>query len=301
MRIGIDLGGSHIGVGLVSEDGVIIAKKETDLQEKQNIEEKIETIIVSHIQNLLQENQVSMDRIQSIGIAAPGTVSNGIIVTATNLGLQQYPIVEKLRVYFPVPIFLKNDAKCAGICENLYGSLKKYENSIFLTIGTGIGGAIFWNKQLLVPKQYPGFELGHMIIQKDGKPCSCGKQGCFETYASIVALKKQVIEAYKKQESMTGKELLEFIQKHSKDNNMQMILQEYSNNLSIGISNLIDIFEPEVVSIGGSFIYYQDIFLERLQKKLVEGNLLFNKQRPKIILATMKNDAGMIGASRIEE
>lgn len=224
-----------------------------------------------------------------------------MVIKAKNLGLKDYPIVAKLQKQYTMPIFLKNDAKCAAICEKEYGSLKEYTNSIFLTIGTGIGGAIIWNNELLIPTKYPGFEIGHMIIEKDGKQCSCGKKGCFETYASIVALKQQVMQNYYLSENITGKELLDQIRKDKKDEKMQGILGDYVEYLSIGISNLINIFEPEVISIGGSFTYYEEIFLDKLKNKLQDNHLLFNNSMPQIILATRKNDAGIIGASRIQE
>lgn len=274
MRIGIDLGGSHIGIGIIEDNGKIIEKYETDLLSKEQIEEQIETIIVETINRLRKKMGITIDNIETIGIASPGTVLNGIILKAENLELENYPIVEILKKHFELPIFLKNDAKCAALCELEYGSLQPYQNSVFLSIGTGIGGAVIWNHDLLVPTKYPGFEVGHMIIQKEGKSCKCGKKGCFERYASIVALKNEIISKYQLLEQMTGKELLDFIKKHETESKMQQILEQYIEDLSIGIANLINIFEPDAVCIGGSFIYYEDIILEKLKEKLKKRSII---------------------------
>lgn len=303
MRIGIDLGGSHIGVGLVDEKGNILVKKEKDLlnKDKLDISKQILQTIVEYILLILQEQQLLIQDIVSIGIASPGTVENGVIKKADNLEIKDFAIIEELQSHFSVPMYLKNDAKCAAIAEKEYGSLKGYDNAVFLTIGTGIGGAVIWNKELLVPKQFPGFEIGHMIIDKNGEDCKCGKKGCFEVYASMTALKKQITTCLNIDKEITGIQLLQWIQKYQDRKEVQQILQEYSNNLSIGISNLVNIFEPQAISIGGSFVYYQEILLEKLTKRLQENRLLFNNTVPKILLATMKNDAGIIGASRIKE
>lgn len=301
MKIGIDLGGSHIGIGLVQDNGQILEKQEIEIFSKEQIEQQIESTIVEKIDLLRKKHGITIDNIETIGIASPGTVLHGIILKAENLELENYPIVEILKKHFDVPIFLKNDAKCAALCELEYGSLKPYENSVFLSIGTGIGGAVIWNHELLVPTKYPGFEVGHMTIEKGGRDCKCGKKGCFERYASIVALKNEIISKYQLQQLLTGKQLLDFIKEHEKESKMQQILEQYIEDLSIGLANLINIFEPDAICIGGSFIYYEDIILEKLKEKLKSNQLLFNDSMPNIMLATMKNDAGIIGASRIEE
>lgn len=303
MRIGIDLGGSHIGVGLVDEDGTLVEKIQKDIWHKQEkkIQQEIEETVVQYIKQILENQAIGMEQIKSIGIASPGTVVDGVIVIADNLGIENFPIVEKIKKEFDVPVFLKNDAKCAAMAEKHYGSLKPYSNSLFLTIGTGIGGAVIWKNELLVPHEFPGFEVGHMVIEKQGKQCKCGKKGCFETYASMVALKKKIIEIFSLDVQATGVELLEFIHENRGNKQLEEILNTYLEDLAIGISNLVNIFEPEAISLGGSFVYYKEIFLDRLEEKLKRNHLLFNKKVPTIVVAMMKNDAGIIGASRIKE
>jgi len=231
-----------------------------------------------------------------IGIAYPARLHKGERGKAVNLPLSGLDIKEEIQEHFNIPTHIRNDAKCAGICEKLYGSLKEYKNAVFLGIGTGIGGAVFNIDELLKSGENDIFEIGHMIIMKDGIQCKCGRKGCFEKYASISALKENVKQAYKLEPDITGKQLHDLITTNLNDKKMQTIINEYIQNLSIGISNIINLFEPEAISIGGSFAYYEDIFMEKLNQKLKQDNPSLHT---KILLATHKNDAGIIGATRI--
>lgn len=300
MRIGIDVGGSHIGVGLVDDFGKIIIKKEKDIckEEKLNIQTEITNTAKKYIREILEEKNVQ-ENISMIGIAFPKSLRNGKIGKAVNLGMSGIELKENIETYFKIPTYMRNDAKCAAICEKEYGSLKEYPNAVFLTIGTGIGGAAFFNNKLLRTDKNDMFKIGHITIQKDGIQCKCGRKGCFEKYASISALKENIKQAYNIEKEITGKELLKFITENLNDKKMQKLLDEYIENLSIGISNIINLFEPEAISIGGSFAYYEEIFLEKLKEKLKQNKIDFNDTYPEIILATAKNDAGIIGATRI--
>lgn len=293
MRIGIDIGGNHIGVGLVDDFGKIIIKKENDIlvKEKTNIKVEIIENIKRYIIEILKEKN-SIKNISMIGIAFPAALHKGKMDKSTNLGIIGEEIKEGLEAYFNIPTYIKNDAKCAAICEKEYGSLNKYKNAVFLTIGTGIGGAVFINNKLVELEDEDIFEVGHMIIKKNGIQCNCGKKGCFEKYASISALKENVKKEFKIEKNITGKELHDFIKENVNDENMKKILNEYLENLLMGIYNIITLFNPNVISIGGSFAYYGDIFGEKLKS-------IFNDMDSKIILATTKNDAGIIGATRL--
>lgn len=301
MRIGIDLGGSHIGVGLIDNNGNIILKKEKDLikENKNNVISEIETTLNKYIKDLLKEKEISKNEIEFIGIAYPSSLRNGKMGLAINLNIQGYEIENYLKNTFKIPVYMRNDAKCAAICEKEFGSLNAYKNAIFLTIGTGIGGAVFINDKLFSIKENDTFEIGHMIINQNGILCKCGRMGCFEQYASIKALKNIVIKEFSIQQEITGIELHKFIMKNLKLKKMQEIIKEYINNLSIGIMNIITLFEPEAISIGGSFSYYEDIFLESLKERIHEMTNNTKDNYPKIFIATAKNDAGIIGASRL--
>lgn len=302
MKIGIDLGGSHIGVGLVDNKRNILLKKEKDIlkEEKQNIKEIINTTIKNNIEDILKNQNLKIEQIEYIGIAFPAALKNGKIGLAVNLQIIGDNIQKCLQECFKIPVYIKNDAKCAAICEKEYGSLKPYENAIFLTIGTGIGGAIFINSRLLETKENDTAEVGHMVIQKNGIECKCGRKGCFEKYASIKALKDKVIKEYSLKSEISGLQLHNFIIEKQETKKMKKIIDDYINNLSLGISNLINLFEPEAISIGGSFAYYEDIFLEKLKQNLRKKAETLNDSYPKILLATYKNDAGIIGAASIK-
>lgn len=299
MRIGVDVGGSHIGLGFVNKDGKLVLKDEKDYDKRQEDMSNIvlETII-ELINKNINNNNVKKEEIESIGIAFPGTVSETAVIKAENLGIDNFEVVEKLKKHFNVPIHLENDAKCAAIAEKKFGSLKKYEDAIFLIIGTGVGGAVYLNGKLLRPKRYSGFEVGHTVINKDGIKCSCGRRGCFEVYSSMRKLKEKINKEFNLN-TIDGIKIREFMEENKDNKKLNEILDEYTQNLEIGIANLINIFEPQAISIGGSFGHY-DMLLKRLQDKINEKTELYNKEQiPKIVIAELKNDAGMIGAAMI--
>ena len=295
MKIGVDVGGSHIGIGLVNESGNIIQKAEKFLEDKTDIKEIIEEFIVENVMQMSLVNNV-----ERIGIAIPGTVSENKIIKAVNLGIENYDLGSKLKEILHMEVKLKNDAKCAALAEQKYGELEPYQNSIFLCIGTGVGGAVIFNGKLLEPKGVPGFEFSHTIIQKNGTLCNCGKRGCFETYASIKRFKEKISKEYNLN-SIDGEVIRDFIIKNENDPRLKYMIHNYVEDLSIGISNIINIFEPEAICIGGSFAEYEKILYNPLKQTLLNGNLLFNKRDDIIIKhAKLKNDAGIIGATLIE-
>ena len=298
MKIGIDLGGSHIAIGVVDNKGKILEKVEKRITkaEKNTIKKVIEDYIIEKTMNFLQQYKIT-----EMGIAIPGTVKNDIVVKSVNLGLKNYEIVKNLQEKIKLPIKIRNDAKCAALAENAYGALKSYDRSIFLTLGTGIGGAVIIHNELLHTGELPGCEFGHMLIEKNGRLCKCGKRGCWETYASMKAFKDNLREILNLDEKTSGKELLDILRKMDKNSpkyiQINQLIEQYIEYLSIGISNLIDIFEPDAIGIGGSFVFYEEVFLEKLKTKLLKDNLLFNERKEIIIqTAILDNDAGMIGA-----
>lgn len=292
MKIGIDLGGSHIGIGVVDANGNIITKEEKYIEDKTDIEKQIEEFIIEKVMQMQLTNEVT-----EIGMAVPGTVSNNKIIKAVNLGIENYDIVAKLENILKLSIRLRNDAKCAALAEQKYGELAEYKNSIFLCIGTGIGGAVIFDGKLLEAQNVPGFEFSHTIIQKNGIMCNCGKRGCFETYASFKRFKEKIAKEFNLG-TIDGNTIKSFLKENSEEPRLKYIINNYIEDLSIGISNIINIFEPEAICIGGSFAEYEDILKEPLKKALLSGNLLFNKRDDIIIKhAKFKNDAGIIGAT----
>lgn len=299
MKIGIDIGGSHVGTGLINLNGRIIAKEEQDLDNEvkdENYSQKLLDTIIETITKILEKKKIDIKEISLIGIAVPGTVSDTHIIKADNLHIKNFNIVSEINKYFNIPIILRNDAKCAAIAEKEYGSLKKYDDALFLTIGTGIGGAVYLGGKLLKPKKYEGFEIGHMVIQKNGLECNCGRKGCFEKYASMKAFKYMVQQEFEKKD-LRGEEIKELLEDNKNSERTKKVVEKYIGYLSTGIANLINIFEPQIISMGGSFVYFKDILLEKLEVELNKNGVLFNNQEiPKITIAKLKNDAGIIGS-----
>lgn len=299
MKIGIDIGGSHIGIGLVNSNGTIILKEEKFIKDKSNIEKKIEEYITENVIKMLQAYYIN-----EIGIAVPGTVTGTKIVRAVNLGIENYDLVAILqnnliKAGYAINIKMKNDGKCAALAEQKYGALAGYDNSVFLCIGTGVGSAVIFDGKLLEAKNVPGFEFSHTIIHRNGAACNCGKRGCFEVYASLKRFKEKIVKEFNLK-SINGECVRDFIRKNSDNPTLRYMINSYIEDLSIGISNIINIFEPEAICLGGSFAEYEGILYEPLKNALINGNLLFNKRCDIIIkLAKLKNDAGIIGATLI--
>lgn len=299
IRIGVDIGGSHVGVGIV-KNGVLIDFTERDLtkQDKINIKKTLVDTIIELINYILDDSRLNISDIDLIGIAAPGTIKNNIIVKSPNLGIINFDIISELQKTINLPMQIRNDSKCAAIAEKYYGSLKNADDCVFLCLGTGIGAAVFMGGKLLEPKRYAGFEIGHIVIEKDGKPCNCGKNGCFETYASIRALKRNIAEALEIENDFSGKYLSEILSDFNNEK-ISKVIDEYLDYFKIGLCNVIDVFEPEVISLGGSFAYYENnpIF-KKLLDRLKEPNSTYNQESsPEIRVAEFKNGAGIIGAT----
>lgn len=297
MKIGVDIGGSHVAVGLINQTGTIICKSEQNISNKlkeKDFSDTLINVILEQIQIVLEKSQKDITAVNLIGIAVPGMVSKTSIIKAENLHIENLPIVREINKFYNIPIKLRNDAKCAALAEKEYGSLKKAKDAIFLTIGTGIGGAVFLNGELLVPNKYEGFEIGHMTIEKNGLQCNCGRKGCFEKYASMNTLKEKIAEKLGK-EKISGNEL-DDIFKNIDNLKINDIIEEYIENLCLGIGSLINIFEPEIISLGGSFAYYEKILLTKLIDRLQKEKIFNSGNIPKIVTAKLKNDAGIIGA-----
>lgn len=277
---------------------VNIEERNLTREDRVNVKASIVKIIIELLNQVMEESNVDLNDIEFIGIASPGTISNNIIKQATNLGLEDFDLIAELQKYINLPMQIKNDSKCAALAEKHYGAMRDYDDCVFLCIGTGIGGAAFLNGEMLVPKRFSGFEFGHMVINKGGRQCSCGKRGCFETYASIRAFRNKIAEVLDIDNDFSGQYLREKLLDFNNEK-IEEVVEQFIEDLSIGICNVIDMFEPEIVVLGGSFSYYEgnpvyDRLLEKISEK---GSRFNNTEMPKIELAKLKNDAGIIGAT----
>lgn len=300
MKIGIDIGGSHIATGIVGKNGKIIAKESRDIdvskiKDGRRVENLIIEIIKNEINNLLEKYDFTIGDITKIGVAVPGSTKDGKIKKLVNLHIENFEIRNILQKEYNINVKVKNDGKCAGIAEKKYGALKRYEDCVFLCIGTGVGSAVFLDNELLEPKTNTGFELGHMVIEKGGRQCNCGRKGCFETYASMKRFKFQAIQEFKMPKDTESEEVQRYIRENLSKDNVKKFINEYIENVSIGIENIIRIFEPEAICFGGSFAYYTDILLPMIEEKI---NIDINR-KVKLLQAELKNDAGIIGATEI--
>lgn len=299
MQIGIDLGGSHIAVGVISKRNTIIAKREKDILEINKIDD-IKQYIIDNIKILISEVLKDVGApscvISKIGIATPGKVKDKIIYDMYNLGIKEFKLAEILEEYYGVEVYIRNDAKCAALAEKKIGNLQEYDDCIFLCLGTGIGGATFINGRMLEYTKNKGSEYGHMIIKKEGLQCKCGNKGCFERYASMQTFKQGIIKLLGLDKNTASETILEIVKEkvNLKNQEVNNYIDEYIDNLLVGLSNIINIIEPEAICIGGSFVHYEKILYTRLIEKI---NLKkYNNTIPKILLAKLQNEAGMIGA-----
>ena len=223
------------------------------------------------------------------------------MIKSVNLGLKDYDLVGVIKKEIDLPIKIRNDAKCAALAESKYGALKKYNRVLFMTLGTGIGGAVIINGKLLDAGEYPGCEFGHMVIKENGLECNCGRKGCFEKYGSMRAFKDNLRNELGLEDKTSGKELMAILKNTTKESKdyakIEKVRKQYIRDLSVGITNLVNIFEPEAIGIGGSFVYFSEALLDDIKELIIKENMLFNSRKEiNIQTAVLGNEAGIIGA-----
>ena len=293
MKIGIDLGGSHIGIGVIDNNEIVEKiERPFSAEEKTKIIEVIENFIVETVKEYEKKYNI-----ESIGIAIPGRTKDGIILKAPNLGIINYDIGKNLFNKLQKPILVRNDCKCSCMAEFNYlvknDSKYKDANMVFIGIGTGIGGGVIYNGQLLRGHEYDGYEFGHMIIKENGIPCKCGRSGCFERYGSILEYKNKVKQRLKLPQDLHGDPLREVLE--DRIDEIKDINEQYILDLSIGILNIITIFEPDIIVLGGGFSNFGYMFKEQIKQRLL--NYIKKRDDIDIRIAELGNDAGIIGAT----
>ena len=314
-RIGIDLGGTNIAVGLVDNHHKIVLKRSTPTFAKRTSEE-----IVADIARLCLEvcEKMNLDvkDMANIGIASPGLANpaNGCVEYSSNLPFRRFPIVAVLAELLGVDrslVKISNDANAAAWGEAVAGAAKGTASSIMVTLGTGVGGGIIIDNKLLVGSNNAAAEVGHIVIEQDGVPCKCGRRGCWESYSSATALirmTKEAIEECKKTGRYTSMSKAEIISGRTACDAMRAgdevateVYNKYVKYLATGITNLVNIFQPEVISLGGgvsgegqSLI---DAILPYVRAEQYGGNVVSPTQ---IRIAMLGNDAGIIGAAALK-
>ena len=290
IKIGVDLGGSHVSVGIV-KDGTVIKQFEKDftVEEKKDLINVAIDFIVTIINDL--KNTYNFE---SFGLGMAGVIKDGIILRSPNIGLKNFNMKEILESKTSKEVTISNDASCAALGEYKYGNLSNYKRILFLTLGTGIGGIFIKDGQILEGDDYT--ELGHTVIKPNGIQCGCGKKGCFERYGSILVFKNKIIERLNLSPDISGPDLRAEIK--LKQTQVTDIIEEYLNDLCIGLNILIAKLSPDAIVIGGGFARYDYLLLEPLKQKLFSNSNL-NEKTLLIKTATLGNDAGIIGASML--
>ena len=312
--IGVDLGGTNIAVGIVDKDLKIVKKGSVPTLPNRDGELIIKDM-AALAEKLLKELNIPLSEVAYAGIASPGTANcdTGIIEYANNLPFRNFPIAEYFKKYLPVnKVLVENDANAAALAESLVGAAKGTSISVMITLGTGVGGGIVINNKVFSGFNHAGAELGHTVIEYNGKQCSCGRRGCFEAYSSATGLtnmtKEKILECKLKgipslmvTESEANGHVsarTAFSAMKQGDEAAKEVVDKYISYLACGLTNMINIFQPEVLSIGGGICNEKDYLIKPLMKILnSEQYTRSNDKKTKVLIAELGNDAGIIGAA----
>lgn len=308
--VGIDLGGTNIAVGIVTETGDVVKKTSVPTGAHRPFDE-IFADMAECIRFLLQETGIREKELVSIGIGSPGALDTkeGTLIFAGNFKYgTNVNFREGMRKHFDLPVYLGNDANVAALGEVLAGAAKGLKNVIMVTLGTGVGGGIIIDGQVYEGASSAAGELGHMIIERNGVPCTCGRKGCWEAYASVTALIRQTKAAMEQHpdsimnrtsmDQVTGRTAFDGAKQG--DAAALQVVDEYQEFISEGIADVINVFRPEMVVVGGGICKEGDYLLDPVREK-VEARVFGKGLLPetKIVAATLGNDAGLIGAALI--
>ncbi|MEG1834850.1 MAG: ROK family protein [Oscillospiraceae bacterium] len=313
-RIGVDLGGTNIVSGVVDDYNRIVGRGVMKTNCPRPSWEIINDIAAS-INLAVEDADITLDDILSIGIGTPGSVNKGygIIEYANNLGFDNVPARDILNVQFDKPIYLENDANCAALGEAIAGAGDGVENFVAVTLGTGVGSGIVVNGKILNGCNDAAGEMGHTVICFEGEQCTCGRKGCWEAYSSATALIRETKEKMQKHPDSAMWKLVNgdidlvngrtsFDAMRDGDEAAKEVVDEYVNYLACGLTNLINIFQPQVLCIGGGIGCEREGLLEPLRKIINnEHYSVHSVEQTRICSARLGNDAGIIGAALLEE
>jgi glucokinase len=312
-NVGIDLGGTKIAAGLVDENGKIVFKNSMQTGAGRHYRD-IVVDMASLALDVIKHGGASIDQVESVGIGSPGAAdcSKGQILYCSSLKFRDAPLSSELQKHIALPVFLENDANCAALAESIAGASKDCENSVTVTFGTGIGCGIIIGGRLYGGFNHGAGEVGHMVIERGGEQCSCGRKGCWETYASGTALARQtriaaagvplsLINRLASGEISRIDGRTAFDAARQGDEAAVGVVNQYIRYVSEGLINLINILMPEIVVIGGGVSDQGKYFLEPLQELVSAGAYGGrNLPQPQLKAAELGNDAGIIGASMLK-
>ncbi len=303
--IGIDLGGTNIVAGVVDENYQILTKASV----KTNLprpEQEIAADMAAVARQAAEEAGLSLDQIEWVGVGTPGIANSatGIIEYSNNLGFCNTPMVQYLEEALGRPAFIENDANAAAYGEYVAGAAKGAKHAVCITLGTGVGGGILIDGKIYCGSNFGGAEIGHTVIDVNGPMCSCGRKGCFEVFSSatgLIRMTKEALAAHpesamKDEERITGRTAFNYMR--AGDETAKQVVDDYIRYLAAGITNTINIFQPDVLCIGGGVCNEGDPLL--LPMKEIVKKEVYTRNSPKnteIVIAKLGNDAGIIGAA----
>ncbi|MDO4330209.1 MAG: ROK family protein [Lachnospiraceae bacterium] len=309
-HIGIDLGGTNIAAGVVTHEHKLVCKASVPTALPRSAESLADGIWELAV-NMLKENHMEMRQIESLGIGIPGTVNKatGMIEYANNFGFDNVPFIGMLQQRFPCPVLAENDAKAAAWAEYLTGAGASCHSMVAVTLGTGVGGGIILDGKIWDGCNSAAGEIGHMVVERGGRPCTCGRRGCLEAYASATALVQSAREAAGQNpdsmlvtlcggdlSKLNGKAVFQAAE--AKDPTAEAVMDTFIHYLAEGVANLINILQPELLCIGGGLSGAGDLLLlplrEAVRPMIHSKN---SKVNTCITLAKLGNDAGIIGAA----
>ena len=311
LYIGVDLGGTGIKAGIVSEAGEIVVHASAPTNHERPFADVVADI-AALCEKLLRQAGVGLDGIKAIGVGVPGVCDpkTGIIANCVNLGWYNVPFIAELRRHLDLPVRVDNDATVAGYAESIAGVSAGTESSVFITLGTGVGGGIVLGGRPFSGAHGVGSEIGHMVLKLGGEPCTCGKRGCFERYASATAVIREGRNAVAQHpesaimrrcggdpQRINAKTVFDCAREG--DETALGVFRWYVNGLSNGIISIINVLDPEVIVLGGGVSLAGEFLLDAVREQ-VESMLLF-KDMPfaRIELARLGADAGIIGAAML--
>ena len=308
--VGIDVGGMTIKGGIVDEKGNILLKK--SIVTSPGKEDRLIVDDIATLVNDLIALGAEQEEIAGVGIGCPGSIydEKGVVRYSCNINFRNTPMARMIAEKTGIPnVKLSNDANCAALGETLFGAGNGAKNSVMVTLGTGVGTGIVANGQLITGNRSAGGEGGHISINMGGATCGCGKKGCYEAYASATALMNQIQSACEKhpeselakaveEYGISGKVVFDCAQ--NGDKTSIAVVKRYIKYVGVGLVNFANIFFPEVIIIGGGVSNQGDNLIKPLQR-YVSRNVYGAAYSPKIkvVAATLKNDAGIIGAAAL--
>ena len=305
--LAIDIGGTSVKLGVVDETGAVLAKAE-ESGSFDGYETPILTTVLKAAKTFVNAQGLSPASFVGVGVSATGQIdSRAGTVVGTCGNVPHYigsPIKAELEALFGLPVTVANDANCMCLGDVLVGGAKGYTDVIGVTLGTGVGGGVIIDGKIYSGFNYAGAELGHAVIEYTGWQCSCGRKGCFEVYSSATGLIRMTKEALaehpdsmmKEEEHISGRTAFNYMRKG--DAAAKEVVDKYIKYLAAGITNTLNIFQPDVLCIGGGVCNEGDPLLLPMMEIVARENYPRNtKKNAEIVIAKLCNDAGIIGAA----